>query len=139
MEQVLAVIRVLFSLGLVVILCYLSIRVLLPRLLHGGIGRQTHLQLVERLPVGLRSYLCLVRLGERVFLLGVSAAQITMLAEIPAGNISAGPESTSLRPLPDFAAVLHQTREQASRSLQGLRKRYGRPQPPDGERGKDDA
>lgn len=134
MEPVLAVIRVIFSLGLVIILCWLSIRILLPRLLPGNACRPAGLQIVERLPVGLRSYLCLVRLGERVFLLGVSAAQITMLAEIPAESISSGTGNTEQRPLPDFAALLQRSREQASRSLLALRKKYGRPQTTEAER-----
>jgi len=128
MDAVLAVIRVLLSLGLVVILCYFSIRYVLPRLLQGHTGRQANLQLVERLPVGLRSYLCLVRLGERTFLLGVTAAQITLLAEIPAGNIASGPEHETARPLPDFAAILQRKREQAARALQGFKEKHGRPQ-----------
>jgi flagellar biosynthetic protein FliO len=134
MEPVLAVIHVIFSLGLVIILCWLSIRILLPRLLPGNAGRQAHLQIVERLPVGLRSYLCLVRLGEHVFLLGVSAAQITLLAEIPSGSISSGTENVNCRPLSDFPAILRHSREQASRSLHSLKEKYGRPQTTNGER-----
>ncbi|MBT9172570.1 MAG: hypothetical protein DDT21_00956 [Syntrophomonadaceae bacterium] len=124
MESALAVVRVLLSLGLVVVLSWLFIRLLLPRLVRGGIGRQAQLQLVERLPVGLRSYLCLVRLGERVFLLGVSAAQITLLAEIPAGSLDDGTERAASQP--DFAAILQRSRGRAACSLQDLSRKYGR-------------
>jgi flagellar biosynthetic protein FliO len=136
MESALAVIRVLLSLGLVVVLSWLFMRLLLPRLVQGGIGRQTQLQLVERLPVGLRSYLCLVRLGERVFLLGVSAAQITLLAEIPAGSLHAGTERAAGQP--DFAAILQRNRGRAASSLQDLSRKYGRTSPDCEKRGEED-
>lgn len=137
MESVLAVIHVLLSLGLVVVLSWLFIRLLLPRLVQGGISRQAQLQLVERLPVGLRSYLCLVRLGERVFLLGVSAAQITLLAEIPAGSLHAGTERAVSRS-PDFAAILQRSRGRAACSLQDLSRKYGRMTPDCEKRGEKD-
>jgi flagellar biogenesis protein FliO len=136
MESALAVIRVLLSLGLVVVLSWLFIRLLLPRLVQGGIGRQAQLQLVERLPVGLRSYLCLVRLGERVFLLGVSAAQITLLAEIPAGTLPAGTERAAGQP--DFAAILQRNRGRAACSLQDLSRKYGLTPPDSEKRGEED-
>ena len=137
MESALAVVRVLLSLGLVVVLSWLFIRLLLPRLVQGGIGRQAQLQLVERLPVGLRSYLCLVRLGERVFLLGVSAAQITLLAEIPAGSLDDGTVRAVSQP-PDFAAILQRSRGRAACSLQDLSGKYGRKPPDCKKRGEED-
>lgn len=126
MESALAGIRLLVSLGLVLALCYFILRVLVPRLQMLRPGWATQMRLVERLPVGVRSYLCLVQVGERVFLLGVSPANISLLAEVTAGSIALPPVSAGATdsPLPtDFSGVLRQSKNQATRSLSELRKK----------------
>ncbi|MCL5981399.1 MAG: flagellar biosynthetic protein FliO [Firmicutes bacterium] len=141
MEAALAVIRLLVSLGLVLALCYFILRVLVPRLQLVRPGWTTQMRLVERLPVGVRSYLCLVQVGERVFLLGVSPANISLLAEVTAGSIALPPVSAGATdsPLPThFAEVLRQSKDQATRSFRELRKKCGRSERSDGEkRGQD--
>lgn len=105
----LAFLRVLVSLTFVLFLAYWCTRYLLPRLQTGPAGRQTAMRVIERLPVGVRSTLCLVRVGERCFLIGVTPAGIATLAEIDPAQIPDGFDPAQGQP--DFAKLLALSKE----------------------------
>ncbi len=68
------------------------------------------LKTIERLPLSQRNWLCLVQVGDRYLLLGVSATGITLVAELGTGEISSLLAQEAPR---DFKSV-----------LRGLKSRY---------------
>jgi flagellar biogenesis protein FliO len=100
--------RILVSLGLVLLLAYWSLRVLLPRLQmsRGGLGGS--MRILDRLPLGMRSYLCVVKVGEQIFLISVSPGTVQYLAELPSdgiGKMGADPPAP-----PNFSEILQSSR-----------------------------
>lgn len=97
--------RILVSLGLVVFLAYWSLRVLLPRLQAGSrTGLGGSMRILDRLPLGMRSYLCVVKVGEQIFLISVTAGAVQYLAELPADGI--GEMGADPPPPPNFSEIL---------------------------------
>ena len=83
----------------------LAMRLPAARFSAAGAGR---LRLVERLPLGREEYLAVVRAGETVLLLGVSAGQITLLKELSADEAAQWTaEPAGAQPMP-FREVLRQ-------------------------------
>lgn len=83
----------------------LAMRLPAARFSAAGVGR---LRLVERLPLGREEYLAVVRAGETVLLLGVSAGQITLLKELSADEAAQWTaEPAGVQPMP-FREALRQ-------------------------------
>lgn len=109
-----AVLRVMVSLAIVLFLAYFSLHYLLPRLQPGRRARPSSLEIIERLPVGMRSYLCLVRVGDKVLLLGISPGAMHLISELPTGSL---PEAANLPAPTDFTRALEQSKEKLRQSL----------------------
>ncbi|MDW7651482.1 MAG: flagellar biosynthetic protein FliO [Bacillota bacterium] len=108
MQTFIAVLRVLLSLAIVLLLAYWCIRYLLPRMQATG-GTQTGiLSVVGRLQLGVRSTLCLVRVGERYFLIGVTPGKMECLAEFPADELPLTVHEPPKQP--DFAEILEKSK-----------------------------
>ncbi|HHW08101.1 MAG TPA: flagellar biosynthetic protein FliO [Clostridia bacterium] len=76
-----AVLRVIIFLPLVVLLAYWSIKFGASRgQLWQGSGS---MRVVERLPLGPKTGLCIVRVGEEYYLIGISEAGVSLLKELP--------------------------------------------------------
>lgn len=126
-----AFLQLLVSLSLVLLLAYWCIRYLLPRLHGVQSGRAQAMCIVERVPLGMRSSLCLVRVGERYFLVGLSPGGISSLAEIAADQL---PEGCGTMPaVPDMGEVMARSRagaqkfrEQLAEQLERVRERKER-------------
>ena len=87
MDSFLAFLKVVGSLLLVLVLAYGSLRYLVPLLQRGGISVQRNLEIIERLAVAPRISLCLVKVGNRYFLIGITPTKISYLQEISAEEI----------------------------------------------------
>lgn len=124
MQSFIAVTRVLLSLAFVVFLAYYSIRLVLPRLQAGSASSRGTMCLIERIPVGMRGYICLVMVGRQYFLVGVSAAGIRLLAEIPPESLPA--QEAQMPGYPDFAEVLRKSSTQARGYWRTIRRRLVR-------------
>jgi len=88
---VLQVIQTLFFLVVIAGLAYVSARFLgsrAMRLSQGGLIR-----LIEMVSLGPRKYACVLTVGDKAFLLGVTDQCVSMIAEIPRGEL--GPLSPS--------------------------------------------
>lgn len=116
------VLQVIISLALVLFLAYYSIRVLLPRLQAGRTGYGGNLRVVERLPLGMRSNLCLVKAGEQYFLLGVTPGGMEFLAELPADAIRHG---IPVEPI-QFSEILQNSKARSEEMWRLLREKTGR-------------
>ncbi|MGB9660809.1 MAG: flagellar biosynthetic protein FliO [Moorellaceae bacterium] len=84
MEKDLAMawLRLFIFLPLVLLLAYVTVRYGLGRAYFPGKGGG-RLRIVDRLPVGQKSALLVVRCGERYFLIGVGDGTPALLAELP--------------------------------------------------------
>jgi len=72
-------------------LAYFFTKYVVGRNLHGTFGG-THrgmLQVVAQLPLGRERHVILIRMGDRYFLLGSTANEITLLSEIPKEELDA--------------------------------------------------
>ncbi len=74
--------RILISLSFVLVLAYWSLRVLLPRLYKGHIGLGGSMRVLDRLSLGMRSYLCIVKVNDKIFLISVSPGNVQYLTEL---------------------------------------------------------
>jgi flagellar biosynthetic protein FliO len=122
-ENFIAVLRVFLSLTVVLVLAYWSIRYLLPRMQGNAKSNAGAMTVIGRLPLGIRSTLCLVQVGERCFLIGVTPGGMEFLAEVPADEIPAlGPE---MMPPPDFAEILAKSRASVNMFREKVEKKVG--------------
>jgi flagellar biogenesis protein FliO len=111
MQFILAFAQVVISLGVVLFLAYYSLHNLLPRLQAGRMNLDSAMQVLEWIPVGMRCHLCLVKVGEQYFLIGVSAQSVQYLAEIPADSL---PEKKATGwQQSDFSAILEKSMARA--------------------------
>lgn len=85
----LALVQTLLALGAVCALAWVGLRVAL----RGGLLRPNgrHITVLERTALGPRRALYLVRVGERVLLLGASDASLCTLAELRPDELSTAP------------------------------------------------
>ncbi|WP_156951365.1 flagellar biosynthetic protein FliO [Lacrimispora aerotolerans] len=83
---------------LTILILYLSY--IFTKSLGKGIGLKrggTHMQMLDRLPLGQDKAVAIVQLGSHYYLIGIAASQITLLAEIPEEEIDLeGYESSPL-------------------------------------------
>jgi len=124
MESFLAFMRVLFSLLFVLALAWWCTRYGLPLLQGTQARRKSNMAVVERIPLGMRGSLCLVKVGERFLLIGLTPVKIECLAEIPASELHV-PEGEPPLP-PDFAAILAKSKAKTSSFGQRMLRRAGR-------------
>lgn len=110
MEDFLVLMRVLGSLLFVLVLAWWATRYGLP--LGGHLRRKGNIAVVERIPLGLRGSLCLVRVGEKFLLIGVTTASMECLAEIPADQVQETDRQPP--PPPDFAAIMAKSKAKIS-------------------------
>lgn len=76
-----AILRVILFLPIVVLLAYWSIRIGASRgYFWQGSGS---MRVVERLPLGPKAGLCIVKVGEEYYLIGFSEAGVNLLKELP--------------------------------------------------------
>jgi len=115
MELAAAILRVIVSLAFILWLTYWSLRVLLPRLQAGRQGFAGNMEIIDRLAVGTRNNVCLIRVGEKIFLIGISTGNIRLLAEIPLSSLSKS--SDTLPESPDFAGILRNSTEKVKQTL----------------------
>jgi len=113
MEAFLSFLKVAVSLALVLFLAYWFMRYLLPKLQGGYAPGRGNMQFLERLPLAPRSYICLVRVGKRCFLLGVTQTEITCLAEIDDTEIKTAADYATVNS-PGFSEILKKSREKIS-------------------------
>ena len=85
--------RMLWVLAVVLILAYLSIRFLLPRLTAIRHMKNSRLTLIERLPIDQKKVLYLVRADNQEFLLGGSDNHLTLLQELSTESKITTPET----------------------------------------------
>ncbi|NLM53106.1 MAG: flagellar biosynthetic protein FliO [Firmicutes bacterium] len=102
MDSFLAFVRVTGSLLLVVILAYYTLRYLMPFLQRGNLYARRNLEILERLSVAPRMALCLIRAGNRYFLIGLTPTKITYLQEISADELELPEKKT----IGGFAEIL---------------------------------
>ncbi|MCL4463780.1 MAG: flagellar biosynthetic protein FliO [Firmicutes bacterium] len=124
MDSFLEFMRVLFSLLFVLALAWWSTRYGLPLLQGTQARRKANMTVVERIPLGLRGTLCLVKVGERFLLIGLTPAKIERLAEIPASELQLPEEAAHLPP--DFAAILAKSKAKTGRLSQQILRRARR-------------
>lgn len=124
MESFLAFMRVLFSLLFVLALAWWCTRYGLPLLLGTQARRKSNMVVVERIPLGMRGALCLVKVGERFLLIGLTPVKIEYLAEIPVAELQV-PEGEAHHP-PDFAAILAKSKAKTSSLGRQILRRAGR-------------
>lgn len=113
-----AFLQFIVALSLVLLLAYWCTRFLLPRLQGAQTGRTQAMRIVERLPLGMRSSLFLVKVGERCFLVGLTPGGMQGLAEFPADELP--PECSELPDVPDFAEMLAKSRAGAQKFREQL-------------------
>ena len=83
-----------------------------------GKGRGRQMELLDQLPVGREQRLVMVRAGERFFLLGITAGEISALAEFTEEEAAAwreAPETRSGTGTPGFREALQKMLEQKGR------------------------
>ncbi|EEG76516.1 FliO/MopB family protein [Dethiobacter alkaliphilus] len=103
-----------------------SIRYLLPRLQTLTPARTGAMTVIERVSLGMRTSLCLVKVGERYFLIGVTPASMEYLAEVSEEDL---PESgTEPADPPDFAEILANSKDKVNMFRSQLKERSGRVQ-----------
>ena len=124
MDGFLAFLQVLFSLLFVLALAWWSTRYGLPLLQGTQTRRKSNMTVVERIPLGMRGALCLVKVGERFLLIGLTPTKIECLAEIPAAELHLPDGETQLPP--DFAAILAKSKAETARLSRQLLRRAGR-------------
>lgn len=131
MANFIAFLRVTTSLLFVLFLAWWCTRYLLPRLQGAQAGRNSAIVIVERIPLGMRSTLCLVRVGERYYLIGLTPGGMEYLAEIPADELQL--TGNELAASPDFSEILakskvkvSQFREQFSERVERVKERKER-------------
>lgn len=96
--------KLVFVLILVLVAAVYVIRFGLVRLQPDYARTGSILKIVERMPLSQRSWLCLVQLGEKYLLLGVSATGITVVTELDATDIP--PHRLPTEASRDFKSIL---------------------------------
>jgi len=79
------------------------------------------MRILDRLPLGMRSYLCVVKVGEKIFLISVSPGSVQFLAEIPSdgiGELGADPPVP-----PSFSEILQSSRGAAENAWEQVLER----------------
>lgn len=104
--------RVILSLGLVVGLFYLLARFLKSR---GGLASARHMEVADRLSLGVNRDVFIVRLGEQYLVLGVTGEKVSLLGEVSDPGLQAqlGQELEESR---SFADALAQQRAEEKRN-----------------------
>lgn len=109
----------LFVTCLILALAYWFTRHVVGRMAGGGLVRGRRINVLEQVPVGKDQRLLLVRLGERLYLLGAAPGGITNLGEVPQEVLDQEadtPDSGPAVKLPEnFAQALHRVLEQRKR------------------------
>ncbi|MCW3488735.1 flagellar biosynthetic protein FliO [Dethiobacter alkaliphilus] len=119
-------VKMMLALAVVIFLAWWSIRYLLPRLQTLTPARTGAMTVIERVSLGMRTSLCLVKVGERYFLIGVTPASMEYLAEVSEDDL---PESGTEPPdPPDFAEILAKSKDKVNMFRSQLKERSGRVQ-----------
>lgn len=74
---------------------------------------QAGMQVIERITLGMRSSLCLVRVGKRYLVVGVTPTQVELIAEIDGEDLEFAEHEAAL--VPDFARMLKTSKDTLSR------------------------
>ena len=85
-SQVMQYLTVLLALGGVLVLAYVVLRIVLPRMFGIATSGSGPIQVVARYPLEPRKMLYLVKTGSQVFLLGTSESQIEYLTTVAPEN-----------------------------------------------------
>lgn len=76
-----AILRIIIFLPMVVLLAYFSIKLGASR---GQMWQSSgSMRIVERIPLGAKAGLCIVKVGEEYYLIGVSEQGVSLLKELP--------------------------------------------------------
>ena len=119
-------IKIMLALSVVLFLAWWSIRYLVPRLQSLAPVPTGSMIVLERLSLGMRSSLCLVKVGERYFLIGITPGSMECLAEVSGTEL---PASTGEPPAPpDFAEILAKSKDKVNMFRKQLAARSGRVQ-----------
>jgi flagellar biosynthetic protein FliO len=104
-----AFLQITVSLVFVLVLLFIFTRYLLPLFAGRRPGSRANLRVVERLALGVRVSLCLVKVGKRYLLLGVTPTRVDCLAEISSEELAATePAGVGMA---DFAGLLQKSKE----------------------------
>ncbi len=68
--------------GIILVMAYLSYRLLSSSRHAGKNGTERNLQIIESIGVGVQTTVQIIRSGEKYFLLGVAKEKVTLLAEL---------------------------------------------------------
>ncbi|NLM46499.1 MAG: flagellar biosynthetic protein FliO [Firmicutes bacterium] len=109
MDNFQAFLQIMVSLVFVLVLLFIFTRYLLPLFAGRRPGSRANLRVVERLALGARLSLCLVKVGKRYLLLGVTPTRVDFLAEISGEELVATEPATI--GAADFAGLLQKSKE----------------------------
>ncbi|HHX74349.1 MAG TPA: flagellar biosynthetic protein FliO [Firmicutes bacterium] len=109
MDNFQAFLQISVSLVFVLALLFLFTRYLLPFYAGRRPGSRANMRVVDRLALGVRISLCLVKVGKRYLLLGVTPTRVDCLAEISGEELQ--PADPSGPGVADFAGLFQKSRE----------------------------
>lgn len=109
--EILATFGMIVLMGLVFAGAYWASR-FLARRYQGTAGRMKNIHILERVMIGRDSALLLVKVNQKVCLLGVSAKQVTLLESFSADELDDTPEQQP--PMISFSDMLKKFREKGS-------------------------
>lgn len=90
--------RAFLSLGAILLILYLSVRLVLPRLVRWRVGSATGMALIDRLPLGGTRSLCVVRAAGKYYLVGVTDGSVQLLSELAETEVEGHYPATLGRP-----------------------------------------
>ena len=81
------VLRAFLSLGAILAILYLSVRLILPRLVRWRVGANTTMTMIDRLQLGGARSICVVRAAGKYYLVGVSDGSVQLLSELTESEV----------------------------------------------------
>jgi len=103
-------IKLLFVLGGILILAYVSIRYLMPRLMRANSGSAGPIQILARFFLEPKKTLYVVKAGSNVFLIGSSESGLQLLKDLDAADFQAQVQEIDTPRSAQFARVLENWR-----------------------------
>ena len=90
--------RAFLSLGAILAILYLTVRLILPRLVRWRVGSNTTMTLIDRLHLGGARSLCIVRAAGKYYLVGVTDGSVQLLNELTESEVATHYPTTVGRP-----------------------------------------